>query len=174
MLISRNRFIRKHLLKLENAMAQLPQTFRKPNSSRPEKLPLDGILALSRLREVLEQNPIPVEEAKLTPAARGQQHEEFMRRHAGRRTDSVANIFYEGPEGQSGRRIFYFVLSNVGLADYDLLGYRVFQLLGNISDPFDVIIDMTGYSAATDLPMTWLVKMVQICPPSVLSLMNVS
>lgn len=97
-----------------------------------------------------------------------------MRRHAGRRTDSVSGIFYEGPEGQSGRRIFYFILANVGLADYDLLGYRVFELLSNVSDPFDIVVDMTGYSASTDLPMSWLIRMVQICPPSVAALVHVS
>ena len=154
-------------------MVQLPQSFRKPSPSRPDKLPLDGRLALDRLREVLEHNPVPVEETKLPPAVRGQHHEDFMRRHAGRRTESVAKIFYEGPEGQSGRRVFYFILSNVGLADYDLLGYRIFQLLSNVSDPFDVIVDTTGYTASTDLPMSWLIKMVQICPPSILSLMHV-
>lgn len=78
-LTSRNRFVRKHLVKLENAMVQLPQTFRKPNSSRPDKLPMDGRLALTRLKEVLEHNPVPVEETRLSPAARGQQHEEYVR-----------------------------------------------------------------------------------------------
>lgn len=96
-----------------------------------------------------------------------------MRQNAGRNTEGVANIFYEGPEGQSGRRIFYFIVSHIGLADYDLLGYRILDLLSDASTPFDIVLDMTGFAPSTELPITWLVKMVQLCPPGLLDLVNV-
>ena len=92
-----------------------------------------------------------------------------MRRHAGRRTEAVANAFYEGPEGQSCRRIFYFIVCNIGTVDHDLLGYRIFQLLGNVSEPLDIIVDVTGCGASTDLPVSWMCRMLQMCPPSILS-----
>ena len=77
-LTCRNRFVRKHLTKLESAMIGLPPTFRKVSSLRTDRSPLDGKLALARLREVFAENPVPVEETRLSPALRGQQHEESV------------------------------------------------------------------------------------------------
>lgn len=98
----------------------------------------------------------------------------FIRHNAGRATEGVSGVFYEGPEGQTGRRIFYFIVSSVGLADYELLGYRIFQLLGDVGEPFDLVLDMTGYSATTEVPLSWLCRMLQMCPPGILGMVNVS
>lgn len=161
--MGRNRFIRKHQPRLEAALAQLPNSYRQPGSTRPERTPLDGRAALSKLKAVEPSKPVPLP-----------QYDEFMRHHAGRSTESVANVFYEGPEGQSGRRIYYFIVSNIGLADYELVGYRVFQLLSEVEEAFDVVLDLTGYAASTEVPLPWLGRMLQICPPGIVSLVHVS
>lgn len=50
-----------------------------------------------------------------------------MRQNEGRDTSSVAQAFYEGPASQNGRRIFYFVVSETALVDYNLLAYHIFS-----------------------------------------------
>jgi neurofibromin 1 len=89
---------------------------------------------------------------------------------------------------KNGRRIFYFIVSRVGLLDYDLLAYHVFtvgwirrrrnradrQVLDKITDFFDVVIDLTDFSSSAELPLSWLKRSVQMCPPSVLPCVNVS
>lgn len=77
-----------------------------------------------------------------------------MRHNAGRDVESVAEAFYEGPISQvsysarrrlladkkNGRRIFYFIVSRVGLVDYDLLAYHVFS----VGDPVGHGADESG------------------------------
>lgn len=75
---------------------------------------------------------------------------------------------------QSGRRIFYFVAANIGVADYDLLAYHAFQVMFDATEPFDIIFDMTGFAAANDLPLPWLKRMIQMCPPAIIASVHVS
>lgn len=114
----------------------------------------------------------------------------MIRQNEGRDTTSVAQAFYEGPASQNGRRIFYFVVSETALVDYDLLAYHIFTVsafsfvLGDFSDriqtvetavdSFDLVIDLTEYSPAVDLPKFWLQRIAQMAPSSLLSLVNVS
>lgn len=97
-----------------------------------------------------------------------------MKQNNGRSTESVSNVFYEGPAGQTGRRILYFIISNIGLVDYELLGYHIFRVLLDSQEMFDLVIDLTGFSSSTELPMPWMKKMLQMCPPGILSMVNVS
>lgn len=52
----------------------------------------------------------------------------LIRQNEGRDTSSVAQAFYEGPASQNGRRIFYFVVCETALVDYDLLAYHIFAV----------------------------------------------
>lgn len=72
----RNRFIRKHLVKLETTLSALPNSYRQPGSLRPERSPLDGRAALTRLKAVLEQTGVPAVEGRLAADARVQQYDE--------------------------------------------------------------------------------------------------
>lgn len=113
-----------------------------------------------------------------------------MRQNEGRDTSSVSHAFYEGPASQNGRRIFYFVVSETALVDYNLLAYHIFsvssatdaryecstvdqQVLDTAVESFDVVIDLTEYSPAVDLPKFWLQRIAQMAPSSLLSLVNV-
>jgi neurofibromin 1 len=76
----------------------------------------------------------------------------------------------------------------VGLLDFDLLAYHVFsvsepvsaqgtadrQILDKITDFFDLVIDLTDFSSSTELPLPWLKRSIQMCPPGVLPCINVS
>lgn len=62
----------------------------------------------------------------------------------------------------------------MGLADYDLLGYHIFSHLADASESFDIIIDMTGFLVSAELPLVWMKRMLQMCPPNVLAAVNVS
>lgn len=113
----------------------------------------------------------------------------LIRQNQGRDTSSVAQAFYEGPASQNGRRIFYFVVSETALVDYDLLAYHIFsvsascasskdtaeisQVVETAIESFDVVIDLTEYSPAVDLPKFWLQRIAQMAPSSLLSLVNV-
>jgi neurofibromin 1 len=107
-----------------------------------------------------------------------------MKQNAGRSTESVQATFYEGPAGQvshdssvliqTGRRIFYFIAGNVGSADYDLLAYHIFQIMSDADEPFDMIFDMSGFAPSNDLPLPWVKRMLQICPPTILASVHVS
>ncbi len=75
---------------------------------------------------------------------------------------------------QNGHRIFYFIVARAALVDYDLLAFHAFQLLETISDMFDIVMDLTGVARDTELPMAWLSKSIQICPPGILPCISVS
>ena len=47
------------------------------------------------------------------------------------------------------------------------------QLLDRVTDYFDIVIDLTDFSAANELPVAWMKRCLQICPPSILSCVNV-
>lgn len=74
----------------------------------------------------------------------------------------------------------------MGLLDYDLLAFHVFsvskahlhvwltsQILDQVTDFFDLVIDLTDFSAANELPMAWLKRSLQMCPPGILPCINV-
>lgn len=48
------------------------------------------------------------------------------------------------------------------------------QLLENVTDFFDFVIDMTSFSPTTDLPLSWLKRTLQLCPPGLLPCVQVS
>ena len=94
---------------------------------------------------------------------------------------------------QNGRRIFYFIVSRVALVDYDLLAFHVFQvkcseyddhlvlirflsrqILDGITDHFDFVVDLTDFSPSTELPINWMRRSIQMCPPAILPFVNVS
>jgi hypothetical protein len=91
---------------------------------------------------------------------------------------------------QNGRRIFYYIAARIGLVDYDLLAYHIFtvsgfrsvvvslpmtcQILSGVTEPFDVIVDLTDFSPSHEVPATWLRRVLQICPATIVSLANVS
>jgi len=168
------RFVFKHIGRLETALEALPPTFRTraASSTRSLRLDLDGKGALSMLRQIMEETGPPADTVRLSSSARSQVYDDFMRHNAGRNTESVANAFYEGPASQNGRRIFYFIIARVALVDYDLLAYHVFSVLDKVTDFFDLVIDLTDFSSMTEMPSAWLRRSVQMCPPGILPLVN--
>ncbi|EIW67076.1 hypothetical protein TREMEDRAFT_69974 [Tremella mesenterica DSM 1558] len=167
-----HRYIFKHAPKLEKSLESLPPTFRTtivPRSARPD---LDARGALQNLKILMETTGPPSDVSRLTATVRTQLYEEFMKHNLGRSTEAVANVFYEGPASQNGMRIFYFVVSRVALIDYDLLAYHVFQQLDGITDYFDIVIDLTDFSPSTELPLAWLKRSLQMCPPGVFGCIN--
>ncbi|KAL7420982.1 Ras GTPase activating protein ira2 [Cryptotrichosporon argae] len=162
-----HRYIFKHRSKIEASLIAMPPSFRftRARSARPD---LEGKPVLEHLRRIADATGPPAEAVRHTPSARSQVYDEFMRHNAGRNTESLAGAFYEGPASQNGRRIFYFIVARVALVDYDLLAYHVFSLLEKVTDFFDLVIDLTDFSPATELPLTWLRRSVQICPPGML------
>jgi neurofibromin 1 len=168
------RFVFKHIGRLETALDAMPPTFRarSQSSTRSLRLDLDGKAALTMLRQIMEDTGTPADTVRLSSSARSQVYDDFMRHNAGRNTESVANAFYEGPASQNGRRIFYFIIARVALVDYDLLAYHVFAVLDKVTDFFDLIIDLTDFSSMTEMPSPWLRRSVQMCPPGILPLIN--
>lgn len=48
------------------------------------------------------------------------------------------------------------------------------QILEKVTDFFDLVIDLTDFSSSNELPLAWLRRSMQICPPGVLPCINVS
>lgn len=168
------RFVFRNMARLETSLENLPATFRNRSSSstRSTRLDLDGKGALVSLRRLMEETGAPMEPTRLSESARSQVYDDFMRHNAGRNTESMREAFYEGPVSQNGRRIFYFVVSRAALVDYDLLAYHVFAVLDKVTDFFDVLIDLTDFSPRTEIPSTWLRRSIQMCPPTILPLVQ--
>ncbi|KAK8844111.1 hypothetical protein IAR55_006905 [Kwoniella newhampshirensis] len=164
-----HRFVFKHQAKLEKFLSAMPKAYRHDPVAKSPRTEFDGKAALDSLRTAMKESGPPADTAPLDSVTRAQVYNEFMRHHQGRNTDSVAGAFYEGPASQNGRRLFYFIVSRVAVVDYDLLAYSVFQKLDGINDFFDLIIDLTDFSPATELPIAWLRRSIQMCPPSILS-----
>ncbi|KAK4687682.1 neurofibromin 1, partial [Tremellales sp. Uapishka_1] len=168
-----HRFTFRHLEKLETSLKGLPVSFSTHStSSRSSRTELDGKSALEYVKRITEESGPPTDTARLSASARNQAYDEFMRHNQGRNVEPVMNVFYEGPASQNGRRIFYFIVSRVALVDYDLLAYHVFQILDKITDFFDLVIDVTNFSPATELPVAWLRRSLQMCPPGILPCLN--
>lgn len=168
------KFIYKHFARLETLLESMPTSYRtrQGTSSRSVRLDLDGKGALGNLRRIMDETgPLP-DPVRLSVSARSQVYDDFMRHNAGRNTDSAASAFYEGQPSQAGRRIFYLILAHVALVDYDLLAYRIFSLMDNVTDYFDVIVDMTDFSPQSEVPIPWLRRSLQMCPPRIMPLIH--
>lgn len=167
-----HRFIFRHQDKIESSLAAMPFHFRGsssivlPRTARPDLEPKE---ALRSLKVLMKATGPPADSPRLTSGAQTHAYDEFMHHNQSRSTESVASAFYEGPANQNGVRIFYFVVARLALIDYDLLGYHIFSLLDRVTDYFDIVIDLTDFSAANELPVAWMKRCLQICPPSILS-----
>lgn len=168
------RFVFKHISRLESSLDNLPPSFRsrQSTSTRSIRLDLDGKSMLQSLRRLMQETGPPTDMSNLSSSTRSQVYDDFMRHNAGRSTESVNTAFYEGPASQNGRRIFYFVVARVALVDYDLLAYHVFSLLDKVTDFFDLVIDLTDFSPTTEMPIAWLRRSLQMCPPGILPLVH--
>ncbi|WRT69099.1 uncharacterized protein IL334_006083 [Kwoniella shivajii] len=162
------RFVYKYQSKLETSLSNMPKHFRHAAVTKSPRTEFDGKGALENLRHIMSESGPPPTTTGLSASARSQVYDEFMRHNHGRNTDSVVDAFYEGPASQNGRRIFYFIISRVALVDYDVLAYHVFSILDKVTDFFDIVIDLTDFSAANELPLPWLKRSLQMFPPGIL------
>nr|XP_031861450.1 uncharacterized protein CI109_003054 [Kwoniella shandongensis]KAA5528522.1 hypothetical protein CI109_003054 [Kwoniella shandongensis] len=163
-----HRFAFKHKTKLETFLTNMPKAYRHVPVTKSPRTEYDGKVALESLRRVMEQSGPPADITPLTATARTQVYDEFMRHNQGRNVDSVSGAFYEGPASQNGKRLFYLIVARLSLVDYDLLAYHMFQSLDGVTDYFDLIIDLTDFSPATELPIATLRRLIQMCPPTIL------
>ena len=163
-----HRFVFKHRAKVEASLDAMPPYFGRHDGTSSARSELEGKAASQLLCQLIDETGPPPHSTMLNTSARAKAYDDFMKHNAGRNTDSVSLAFYEGPASQNGRRLFYFVVSRINVIDYDLLAYHVFQLLDNITDFFDLVIDLTDFSQSSEVPMTWLKRIVQLCPPTIL------
>ena len=165
-----HRFVHKNLAKIESSLEAMPPSYRRGSNSRftTARGDLDGKAALKLLRQIVDETGPPKNVGLLSPAARAQAYETFMKHNSGRSTESVSTAFYEGPTSSNGRRLFYVDVAHMGFMDYDLLAYHVLQSLHDVHAPFDVVIDLTEFSPSTEVPMTWFKRSIQMCPSSIL------
>ncbi|WVQ63868.1 uncharacterized protein L199_002024 [Kwoniella botswanensis] len=164
-----HRFVFKHKGRIETSLSNMPKHYRHAAATtKSARTEFDGRGALDNLQKIMDKTGPPPTTNGLSASAKSQVYEEFMRHNSGRNTDSVADAFYEGPASQNGRRIFYFIVSRVALVEYDVLAYHVFSILDKVTDFFDIVIDLTDFSPANELPLPWLKRSIQMFPPGVL------
>ncbi|WWD06786.1 hypothetical protein V865_004881 [Kwoniella europaea PYCC6329] len=164
-----HRFVFKHKGRIETSLSNMPKHYRHAAATtKSARTEFDGKGALDNLQKIMDKTGPPPTTNGLSASATSQVYEEFIRHNSGRNTDSVADAFYEGPASQNGRRIFYFIVSRVALVEYDVLAYHVFSILDKVTDFFDIVIDLTDFSPANELPLPWLKRSIQMFPPGVL------
>ncbi|KAI8975307.1 hypothetical protein BDF20DRAFT_914255 [Mycotypha africana] len=107
-----------------------------------------------------------------TFAAANQLYAEFMRRNSHRSVESIVskNIFYETGVSKLNRPVFYFIARNVvaDSIDFELLVYYMLQAMEKVSNrSFELVLDMTLFSHANEIPAQYVSQIVQLLPSDV-------
>ncbi|PVG03445.1 hypothetical protein CPB86DRAFT_723065 [Serendipita vermifera] len=91
---------------------------------------------------------------------------EFMRMHENRSVDSVQDLFVMLSTPSSPHAVFAFPLQriNVETVELDLLITHIFKTLSTCNTPFEVVVDCTGFTASSEIPLVWLKVFLERCP----------
>ncbi|RCH77694.1 Neurofibromin 1, partial [Rhizopus azygosporus] len=88
-------------------------------------------------------------------------YNEFMRRNKHRDLNSIRslNIFYQGGVSRGGRPVFYLIARHVPAEtmDFELLIYYMLRVLEPcLSQPFELVFDLSRFSEGIEIPIHWL------------------
>ncbi|KAF7721136.1 Ras GTPase activating protein ira2, partial [Apophysomyces ossiformis] len=100
--------------------------------------------------------------------ANGNHHySEFIRRNSHRDLTAISsqNVFFQGGVSKGGRPVFYVIARNVDAetCDFELLIYYMLRVMEPyLSHPFELLFDLTQFSAACEIPIHWLTQFFQL------------
>lgn len=92
--------------------------------------------------------------------------QEFMRAHEHKSVDLVRDLFRALPTPPNVNPIFALSLCriNVETVELDVLIMHIFKTLSARSGNFDVVIDCTGFTTSSEIPLLWLKVFLERCP----------
>jgi hypothetical protein len=106
--------------------------------------------------------PPPTKES----SARHMLYQDFMRVHEQRPVDLVRDLFVNLPTPANMNSVYALALSrvNVETVELDILIMHIFKTLASKSGNFDVVIDCTGFTTSSEIPLLWLKAFLERCP----------
>ncbi|KAI7885924.1 uncharacterized protein EV154DRAFT_521553 [Mucor mucedo] len=143
--------------------------FSDPNDMTQWKRNFDkfaNILAqLGRPPELPPKESVP--SRKYVHAASNQLYADFMRRNSDRSVESIIskNIFYEGGVSKSNHAVFYLIMRHINAdsIDFELLIYHILHTLERTGGrSFEILIDITWFSKASEVPAQWVHQLMQL------------
>ncbi|KAK7053933.1 hypothetical protein R3P38DRAFT_3343387 [Favolaschia claudopus] len=160
-----HRYFHKHADKIGKELLSLS----KPSDNDPSAV--SGKHAWDELCGMLVELGTPLDIPKLSSASSHEHRDylELMSRHQHRNTESVRHIFLETDTPQDDPAVFLLLLSKIDVEalDIELLMYHIFQTLAlpkYHSRSFDVVLDCTGFTGISELPLQWLKFCAELIP----------
>ena len=93
-------------------------------------------------------------------------YQDFMRAHEQRPVDLVRDLFVNLPTPANMNSVYALALSrvNVETVELDVLIMHIFKTLASKSGNFDVVMDCTGFTTSSEIPLLWLKVFLERCP----------
>ncbi|KAJ2930404.1 hypothetical protein H1R20_g6694, partial [Candolleomyces eurysporus] len=161
-----HRFFDKHADKIGKELLSLS----KP-SPDGDTTAVNGKRAWDGLCALLVDLGTPLEVPKPSPLQSTEHpvYRELMEDFAGRNNSRVRDLFVEIEVGVNEPSLFVFKLSKIDVEDLDiqLLMYHIFKTLTQsvyVNIPFDIVVDCTGFSPISELPLHWLKYCAEVLP----------
>lgn len=165
-----HRFLDRHADKIGKELLSMS----RPATDGGDPSTLNGKRAWDELCALLVDLGTPVGIPELCHVASQDSigYHELMSRYSDQSTASVQNFFVETPPNDQGLTLFVLRLNkfDVEAIDIELLMYYILKTLNDskfFGQPFDVIVDCTGFSSMSELPLQWLRFCAEIVPKDI-------
>ncbi|KAG8870177.1 Ras GTPase activating protein ira2 [Serendipita sp. 405] len=93
-------------------------------------------------------------------------YQEFMRNNEHRPVEPVRDLFITLPTAPGHNPVYALLLHkiNVEAIELDILTLHIFKTISSRNQTFDVIIDCTGFTSTSEVPLLWLKVFLERCP----------
>ncbi|KAL7282669.1 hypothetical protein ACG7TL_004142 [Trametes sanguinea] len=158
-----HRFFEKHADKIGKELLSSSKVSAEKMTPEAEAAAANGKRAWDALCAALVDLGQPLESPKLSTLT-SKEHREFlelMARYDRRDTTTVQDLFVEAIASPNANAVFVLSVSkiDVEVLDLELLLYYVFKCVTsptNEGRDFDIILDYTGFTSASQVPAQWL------------------
>ncbi|KAI0329579.1 hypothetical protein GY45DRAFT_1324865 [Cubamyces sp. BRFM 1775] len=166
-----HRFFEKHADKIGKELLSSSKVSAEKMTPEAEAAAANGKRAWDALCAALVDLGQPLESPKLSTLTRMEHREflELMARCDRRDTTTVQELFVEATDPSISRVVFVLSVSkiDVEVLDLELLLYYIFKCVTsptNEDRDFDIILDYTGFTSASQVPAQWLKFAVETIP----------
>ncbi|KAG8981934.1 Ras GTPase activating protein ira2 [Tulasnella sp. 425] len=166
-----HRFFRTNADKVGKELLSYPG---HPSSREAEPASASGKQTWDVLCATLVEIGEPLEIPRPTPlgAAQHMRFRDFIQRNGQRNMDGVKDIFLSpaGPLDRSPAFILSLHKLNIETVDLELLAAFILKTLSSsdYTGAFDIIIDCTGFSSSSEVPIQWFKFLIELVPSDIL------
>ncbi|KIO22012.1 hypothetical protein M407DRAFT_28426 [Tulasnella calospora MUT 4182] len=166
-----HRFFRTNADKVGKELLSYPN---HPSSRESEQASASGKQTWDVLCATLVEIGEPLEIPRPTPlnATQHMRFRDFIQRNGQRNMDGVKDIFLSpaGPLDRSPAFILSLHKLNIETVDLELLASFMLKTLSSSdhTGAFDVIIDCTGFSSSSEVPIQWFKFLIELVPSDIL------